>query len=228
MTNASGSNTLTRSQYITVYEPPTVNFSASVQSGCFPLRVQFTDLSVTPAGSSIVSWQWDFGNGVTSTQQNPQAVYTTAGNFAVTLKLTDDKGCTKILGRNAFINVTPGVTTSFTANPPVACASPATIQFNNTSTGPGTLTYSWNFGDGGTSNLPNPSHTFTTDGAYTVLLTATSNNGCEDTASIIVPVARFTSDFQTSGTACPGSPVSFTNTSIPQPDSARWNFGDGN
>jgi gliding motility-associated-like protein len=228
VTNASGSNTLTRTQYITVYDRPTVNFSADVQTGCFPLRVQFTDLSSAPAGSSIVNWQWDFGNGVTSTAQNPQAVYTTAGNFAVTLKLTDDKGCTRILGRNAYINATPGVTAGFTATPPVACASPVNIQFNNTSTGPGTLSYQWDFGDGNTSSLPSPNHTYTADGAYTVTLTATSSNGCEDTVTLMIPVARFASSFQYAGTACPGSPVSFTNTSVPVPDSSSWTFGDGN
>lgn len=228
VTNASGSNTLTRTQYISVYEPPTVNFSVDVQTGCFPLRVQFTDLSTVPAGSSIVSWQWDFGNGVTSATQNPQAVYTAAGSFAVTLKLTDDKGCTKILGRNAYINATAGVTAGFTANPPVACASPVNIQFNNTSAGPGTLFYQWNFGDGNTSSLPSPSHLYASDGLYTVTLTATSSNGCEDTATIQVPVARFASSFQYTGTACPGAPVSFTNTSTPAADSSSWSFGDGN
>ena len=69
--NVNGSNTLTRTQYITVYEPPTVDFSAIPRSGCFPLRVQFSDLSMPGAGNSNVSWSWDFGNGTTSTQQNP-------------------------------------------------------------------------------------------------------------------------------------------------------------
>lgn len=228
VTNNNGSNTLTRQQYITVYEPPTVNFSANVQAGCFPLRVQFTDLSSVSAGSSIASWQWDFGNGVTSTEQNPLAVYNTAGNFAVTLKVTDNRGCSKILGRNAYINVTPGVTARFTATPPVACSAPANIQFNNTSTGPGTISYQWDFGDGNTSALTSPAHTYASVGAYTATLTATSSNGCVDTATRLIPVARFTSSFQFSGAACPGSPVSFTNTSVPRPDSSRWSFGDGN
>lgn len=228
VTNNNGSNTLTRAQYITVYEPPTVNFSANTQTGCFPLRVQFTDLSSVQAGSSIVSWQWDFGNGVTSTEQNPLAVYTSAGNFAVTLKVTDNRGCSRILGRNAYINVTPGVTAGFNPTPPVACSAPANIQFNNTSTGPGTVTYQWNFGDGNSSTLTSPAHTFATEGAYTVTLTATSSNGCVDTATRVIPVATFSSSFQFSGTACPGSPVTFINTSDPRPDSSRWTFGDGN
>jgi len=227
VTNANGSNTLTRAQYISVYEPPTVDFSADVRGGCFPLRVQFTDLSSAPAGSSIVSWQWDFGNGITSTAKNPQAVYTSAGNFAVTLKVTDDKGCTRLLGRNAYINVTPGVTAGFNATPPVACSSPVTIQFNNTTTGAGTLSYQWDFGDGNTSTLASPSHTYTANGSYTVVLRAISSAGCEDTVTRIIPIARFSSSFRYTGNACPGSPVAFANTSVPAPDSSRWTFGDG-
>lgn len=77
-TNANGSNTLTRTQYVTVYEPPAVSFSANNTSGCFPLRVQFTDLSTPGIGNTNVSWNWDFGNGITSTLQNPFITYTTA------------------------------------------------------------------------------------------------------------------------------------------------------
>lgn len=226
-TNASGSNTLTRTQLITVYALPTVNFSANIQAGCFPLHVQFTDLSTAPSGSSIISWQWDFGNGVTSNLQHPQAVYTTAGNYAVTLKVTDDKGCSRILGRSGYIVATPGVVSSFSTTPAVACLAPATIQFNNTSTGPGTLSYEWDFGDGNTSLLPSPTHIFNTTGSFAVRLVTRSNSGCEDTVINTVPVGGFASSFQHAPSTCPGTPVIFTNTSTPQPDSVRWFFGDG-
>ena len=60
VTNLNGSNTLTRTQYITVYESPTINFSASPLSGCYPLHVQFTDLSTAGPGNTNVSWDWDY------------------------------------------------------------------------------------------------------------------------------------------------------------------------
>ncbi|MET0463634.1 MAG: PKD domain-containing protein [Chitinophagaceae bacterium] len=227
VTNATGSNTLTRTQYITVYAPPVVNFSVTQQSGCFPLRTQFTDMSAATAGSSIVSWLWDFGNGVTSTLQNPSAVYPIAGNFAVTLKVTDDKGCSRILGRSSYINVTPGVMGSFIPNPAIACNAPATIRFNNTSTGPGTLAYQWDFSDGGTSTAISPSHLFANTGTYPVTMVATSSAGCQDTVRINVPVGGFSSSFQSDAAVCPGTGVTFTNTSSPSPDSVRWSFGDG-
>ena len=84
VTNDNGTNTLVRQQYITVYEAPTVNFSANDQSGCFPLNVQFTDFSTAGSGNTNTSWQWDFGDGTTSTLQNPSISYTSAGNYAVT------------------------------------------------------------------------------------------------------------------------------------------------
>ncbi|MBO9658463.1 MAG: PKD domain-containing protein, partial [Chitinophagaceae bacterium] len=228
VTNASGSNTLTRTQYITVHALPTVNFSADQVAGCFPFRNQFTDLSAGVAGSNIVNWQWDFGNGVTSSLQNPSAVYPTAGSFAVTLKVTDDKGCSKILGRSSYINVSPGVTAAFSPNPAIACVAPANVAFNNTSAGPGTLSYVWDFGDGGSSSLPSPSYVYGATGTYNVSLTVSSSSGCRDTVRSTVSVGGFTSSFQTSGTACPGSGISFLNTSTPKADSVRWTFGDGN
>src|SRR6185369_12686670 len=87
VTNASGSNTITKTQYIKVDDKPTVDFTQSNTSGCFPLRVNFTDLSV--GGSApITNWEWDFGDGGLSTAQNPFHIFTTAGNYAVTLKVT--------------------------------------------------------------------------------------------------------------------------------------------
>ena len=70
VTNAGGSNTITKTQYIKVDDKPTVDFLASNNSGCFPLRVNFTDLSI--GGSAAIStWEWDFGDGALSTAQSP-------------------------------------------------------------------------------------------------------------------------------------------------------------
>ena len=61
VSNAGGTNTIVRTDYITVYEPPSVNFSANITSGCFPLRVQFTDLSTAGLNNTNVTWDWDLG-----------------------------------------------------------------------------------------------------------------------------------------------------------------------
>ncbi|MDZ4795078.1 MAG: PKD domain-containing protein [Bacteroidota bacterium] len=227
-TNASGTNTLTKTNYITVYEPPTVNFIADVAGGCFPLRVQFTDLSIAGVGNTNTSWQWDFGNGNTSTLQNPIALYTTAGTFTVTLRVTNDKGCTKTVSRPAYINVTPGVRSVFTNSQAVVCNPPADIAFTNTSTGPPTLSYLWDFGDGNFSIAPNPVHTYTGSGTFIATLITFSTAGCQDTArSNPIVIGGFNNSFTAPLSACINEVVTFTNTSVPVPGSANWTFGDG-
>lgn len=228
-TNASGSNTLTRTNYITVYSNPTVNFTADDTVGCFPHNVQFTDQSTAGAGNTNTSWEWNFGDGATSTLQNSSHIYTTSGNFTVTLRVTNDKGCFKILSKSMYVQVSPGVVPDFTNTAPQFCSPPATINFTNTSTGPGSLSYQWNFGDGGNSTLQNPSHIYNSTGSFTVILTVTSSLGCSDTVvrNNAVVISTNVTSFNVTDTACINESVSFTNTSAPAAQSQLWDFGDG-
>ncbi|MFN4285005.1 MAG: PKD domain-containing protein [Lacibacter sp.] len=228
VTNASGSQTLTRTNYITVRPLPVADFSASVRSGCFPLRVQFTDLS-DPSFGTITAWNWSFGNGASSTEQNPQYVYTEAGNFLVSLTVTNSAGCTRTITRPNYITVTPGIVPGFTASPPARCTPPETISFTNTTTGPGILSYQWNFGDGGTSTDVNPSHLYNTAGPFTVQLVTVSSLGCTDTLTQtnLVRLNNFTTAITAPATACIREAIAFQNTSAPQPVTSFWRFGDG-
>jgi gliding motility-associated-like protein len=227
VTNASGANTITRQQLVTVHEPPVVNFTADRTSGCFPLQVQFTDLSTAGNGNTNTAWQWDFGNGIISTVQNPLATYTTAGTFTVTLRVTNDKGCTRTISRPNYITVTSGVTSSFTNTPAAVCTPPVTISFTSTSTGPPTLSYAWNFGDGGTSTLPNPTHTYTAGGTFIATLVTSSTAGCQDTARRTFIIGGYSTSFNAVNSTCVNQPVIFTNTSVPAPNASFWVFGDG-
>jgi gliding motility-associated-like protein len=227
-TNASGSNTLTLTQYITVYEAPVVDFSGSPISGCFPLRVQFSDLSTPGTGNTNVSWLWDFGNGTTSTLQNPFVTYTTAGPFTITLQVTNDKGCTKTISRPNYVNVTPGVKALFTNTQSTVCNAPASISFTNNSTGPPVLSYFWDFGDGNFSNAVNPVHTYFSNGSFIVTLVTSSSAGCIDTLkSSPILIGGFTTSFNAPASVCVNEAVTFTNTSSPPPNSSSWTFGDG-
>lgn len=227
-TNAAGSNTFTRTQYITVYEPPVVNFSGDISSGCFPLRVQFTDLSTAGQGNTNVSWEWSFGNGQTSTLQNPLVTYNTAGIFTVTLKVTNDKGCSRTISRSNYITVTTGVRSAFTNTRATVCSAPATINFTNTSTGPPTLSYLWDFGDGNTSTLQNPSHIYTNNGSYIATLVTFSTAGCQDTLrSNPIVIGGITTDFNYPASICVNETATFTNASTPVPVRGSWKFGDG-
>jgi gliding motility-associated-like protein len=228
VSNAAGSNTITRTQYITVSDKPSVNFSTSDSTGCFPLRVNFTDLSV-PGSGSITNWDWDFGDGTGSTAQNPFHIYTAAGNYTVTLKVTNSGGCIRIVTKPAHIRVSPGVSVNFTNSTPLLCNPPETINFTNLATGPGVLSYQWFFGDGGGSTIQNPSHIYNAGGSFTVTLITQSSLGCVDT--LVRPLAVVIKDVQSAiagpDSVCVNSPASFTNSSVPASAGSFWDFGDG-
>jgi gliding motility-associated-like protein len=228
VSNASGSNTISKTQYIKVDDKPAVNFGASINAGCFPLRVNFTDFS-TGGSAPVVAWEWDFGDGGTSTAQNPFYIYTTAGNYTVTLKVTNAGGCTKVVSRSNYIQVSAGVTVGFSNTIPAQCKPPETINFTNTSAGPGTLSYQWLFGDGGNSIAQNPGHTYVSGGSFTVSLIVQSSLGCIDT--LIKPAAIVIKDVNSAFTGpasvCQGVTANFSNTSVPVSANVLWDFGDG-
>jgi gliding motility-associated-like protein len=226
--NSSGADSIIKSQYITVNATPTVNFSGTPTTGCFPLPVQFTDQSLAGSGS-ISTWEWDFGDGISSSLQNPSHTYTAPGNYNVSLRIKNSNGCIKTLSKTQYIQISNGVTANFTNTVPNSCNPPATINFQNLSTGTGALAYQWSFGDGGTSVLANPSHTYAAAGSYTVTLIATSSNGCTDTIikTNAITIGSVAASFTSPDNVCTGAAISFTNTSTPAPGVATWYFGDG-
>ncbi|WP_121354280.1 PKD domain-containing protein [Flavisolibacter nicotianae] len=227
VSNAQGKDSVVKSRYITVYDNPLADFRFNKSTGCFPLAVSFSDQS-TPGSGSLVSWQWDFGDGTIANQQNPVHTYTAAGTYSVTLRVTNSFGCSKSFTKEQAISIANGVKAGFSNTNPGSCPAPATVQFTNSTTGPGPLQFLWNFGDGATSSESNPAHTYSTNGTYSVSLVATSPQGCVDTAvkpdlfKIGAAKAAFTN-----GGLCAGKPAQFTSTSPAVPVTAQWNFGDG-
>jgi PKD repeat protein len=138
------------------------------------LTVTFTDAS----SGSPTSWSWNFGDGGTSTAQNPSHQYTSAGIFDVTLTATNAGG-NDVETKTGYITVTapPPPTANFTGTPTSGLA-PLTVAFTDSSTGNPT-SWSWNFGDNGTSTQQSPSHTYQSAGTYTVTLTATNAGGSD-------------------------------------------------
>lgn len=226
--NASGKDSLIKTNYINIFTPPQVSFtSVSPLTGCFPLRVQFTDNST--GSSPITGWEWDFGDGTTSTQKNPFKIYTSAGSYNVALKVTDNNGCATLLVKPGFVKPTDGVKADFNTSQPVNCKPPELISFTNLSTGPGTLSYNWNFGDGGTSTQQNPSHTYTTAALFNIQLIVTSNQGCIDTIikNNALSIGAYQSNFTAKDSICLGDTLKILNTSLPDPPVSNWFFGDG-
>ncbi|MEO7983372.1 MAG: PKD domain-containing protein, partial [Bacteroidota bacterium] len=226
--NSSGADSITRNQYITVFPKPVVAFTASDTAGCLPATIQFTDQS-SPSSGTITSWLWDFGDGTTSTSPSPLHIFSTAGNFTVSLRVVNSDGCATVLTKPSYISTANGVNAGFSNTLPSPCAANPSVSFTNLSTGPGTLTWQWQFGDGATSTLANPVHIYTTAGTYTVSLIATSPFGCSDTITKqqLINVGVIQSQFTYPSSTCAGSVVTLNNTTTPAPVSSAWNFGDG-
>ena len=226
--NGPQSDSIIKTQYIAVHASPTVNFSATDTGGCFPLRVQFFDLS-SPGGGSISSWLWDFGDGDTSSLQNPSHTYNNTGNYNVSLQVRNSRGCIQSITRLNYIKLDNGVNADFIINSSANCRPPTAVSFSNNSTGTGLLSYQWFFGDGGTSSLPNPIHIYNAAGTYTIRLIVRNNTGCTDSLvkTNAVTIGTVTAGFTGPAVVCAGKPVSLTNNSSPNPSGANWTFGDG-
>jgi PKD repeat protein len=152
--------------------PPVADFVGSPTSGCAPLEVSFTDLST----GDITSWDWDFGDGGTSTAQNPSHTYTAAGTYTVELTVTGPGG-SDTETKTGYVSVMASPVAGFSGTP-LSGTAPLTVDFTDESTG-GPSSWSWDFGDGGTSTAQNPSHTYEAAGTYTVALTATNACGAD-------------------------------------------------
>ena len=218
---SSGSGTKTASQSVTVIPASTLSafFTFSPASPAVGQTVQFTDAST----GSPTSWQWNFGDGSTSTAQNPTHTFTAAASYTVTLTATNSTGSQSV---NQTVAVVPALTASFTFTPASPAAGQA-VQFTDSSTGSPT-SWQWSFGDGSTSTVQNPSHTFATAASYTVTLTASNTSGSKNVSRTVTVVAGLAASFTYSpASPAAGQAVQFTDTSTGSPTSCQWNFGDG-
>lgn len=223
-------STIVKPNYIVVYTKPTVNFHASSYTVCVGQQVTFTDSStIAPGAPPISGWAWDFadGNSQNTTSTSVSHIYTSAGNYPVSVITADSNGCTNTKVKTITVIAPPNA--SFVATPLSACSAPLSVTFTNTSTPSSGVTYSWNFGNGNTSTLQNPSTTYTAAGSYPVTLIV-NRSGCTDT--VVVPnqinIQNINVSFAaTPSVVCSGQAITFTNTSVPAATTSNWNFGDG-
>ncbi len=103
-TNSAGSDKITKTSYIIVLPSSSIAFSASPLGGTYPLPVTFKDES-----ADAVKWLWDFGDGKTSTEENPTHTYTSAGTYDVSLEIEDSTGAKASLEKTAYITVGSGL-----------------------------------------------------------------------------------------------------------------------
>ncbi len=213
--------------------PPVTDFSFTPSSPRDVDIVHFNDNSYDTDGS-VVSWYWEFGDGHNSTLQNPTHTYPDDGTYTINLTVIDDDGASSASKDNITVrNVPP--TADFYYVPPSPDDLDNVSFYDLSSDADGNVvSYSWEFGDGNTSNEQNPSHTYANNGIYTVKLTVKDDDGASDPVlhSILIsnlpPVADFnyTPDkitdlddmvFTGNSTDADGTITNYT-----------WNFGDGN
>jgi gliding motility-associated-like protein len=190
--DACGTPSVTSNVTVTIDSLPKVTFASNKQNGCYPLCVQFT--STVQIGSSC-TYAWNLGNS-TSNNPNPYWCYTKSGVYSIDVTTTSDKNCTSHDTIKNMITVYNHPVANFYYLPdPVTILNP-TVQFNNTSTFPGSSLSSllWQtFGDNSdsTSTSPNPIHIYQDTGTYCVSLIATNILGCKDTTQQCVVIKPY-------------------------------------
>lgn len=208
--------------------PPTAAFS----SLCTDLSCSFDGTASSDPGGNVVGYAWNFGDNTTGTGPTPTHVYAQGGTYTARLTVTDNLGATSA-------PVTHDVTVTVPESPPTAefssvCAD-YTCTFDSTASSDanGPLTaWAWDFGDGGTSDQPNPSHLFAGPGTYPVSLTvtdgqATTGQVTHDAVVLdeVAPVAAFTQTCTSLSCTFDASTSTDANGPITSYD---WDFGDGN
>ncbi len=166
--------------------------TAVISSTATSLTVAFdgTGSGATDA-ATVTGYAWTFGDGGTATTSKPSHAYASSGSYPVTLTVTDSKG--------GSATATKTVTVTHTAPVPVISATPTglSVAFDGTGSSASDLatisSYSWDFGDGGTSTIAQPTHAYAASGTFTVTLTVTDSlTGTATTtrAVTVSPVAQ--------------------------------------
>lgn len=203
---------------------PTCDFTFTPNGGERPCTIVFTNLS-----TNATSYLWDFGDGSSSTEENPTHEYTISGNILIALtSINSDGEKTKTKSIVIAEPLTPIANFTFT---PATGQAPCIVTFTNTSTN--YTSVHWNFGDGQTSTVENPIHNYINPGNYQITLTAINSTIQSTKEKIIIiskkPTPNFTYSFENDNQNAPTN-VIFTNTTQEYGlnTSYMWDFGDGN
>ena len=162
---------------------PTADFATA--NVCFPTDVAFTDQSSVASGA-ITTWNWDFGDSNTSTQQNPTHSYASDGTYTVELTITTDINCVATYQTDVTVYPQPDADFSFV---PGCLGEPTVFTDQTQINAPGNIAlYDWDFGDLNTSSLASPSNFYATENTYDVKLIVTSGDGCIDSSEATINV----------------------------------------
>jgi gliding motility-associated-like protein len=226
LTSSSDHGCLADDDTLVVTYKPQPNANFTFNSTCEDDQINFTDISSAPSGT-VDTWQYNFGDNVTSIEQSPVHAYSGSGNFDITLIISSTNDCFDTITKSVFINPLPEP--SFTSS--TACLNGEVFFINNTFISSGEIAqWNWDFDNmNSSSNLQNPSNIFTNSGIITVVLEAISDSGCVASISENVTVLGGpTAEFSYSPTiAFASENIVFTDLSTDGPiTNWLWDFGD--
>lgn len=222
VTDGICTETAAKEAFIHVRNGIKTEFTSDISQSCNqPVSVKLKNN--TPNSAVVL---WNFGDGTVSTKNETEKVYAAAGNYKVSLEVTDSSGCTVKKESEKVIHALKPMV-NFKADT-FACAG-YQVKFTNFT--PNAASYLWNFGDGTTSTDKNPLHIYKSNGRYTVSLTA-FGDGCDSTMIMkdYVHVDTLKVDFEmaaASQTMVPPFLFSFTNKTTIPGLKFMWDFGDG-
>ncbi|MGM0582492.1 MAG: PKD domain-containing protein [Bacteroidota bacterium] len=219
VTDTAGCNNLFQDS-ITVYEEPVPDFQANAQGSiCSQKPVNFENTTTLPTDATF---QWDFGDGNTSTEENPEHIYAAEGEYIINFQI-EMAGC--LVEKSDTITVNPGPLVDFSYSDD--CFGQV-VNFENSSTGDFLQSFQWDFGDGTQSTQTSPNHSYDSAGTYRVQLTAFTSNGCDYTFEqevIVHPVATVAFE---SEVGCADQPLQFNEQVTLQQSNVidyLWDFG---
>jgi gliding motility-associated-like protein len=222
-------DSITRNIYL--YDTAGTRLNYLPASGCSPIPAS---ISVTTTGP-INGFVWDFGDGNTATTTSPSVnyIYTGYGSFVPRLVLQDPTGCLIPLQGLDTFHVT-GSKPHFGMDSSVFCDRGLVRFSDSTTSNDPVIRYHWQFGDGGTSSLQHPQHSYASPGLYNVRLIVETQNGCIDTSirtNTVRVVQRPLIDITGDTSVCVGSSLSHRGRFL-QPDTSvvswSWSFPNGN
>jgi PKD repeat protein len=221
--NEAGSDTVTKTDLITVISIPVAGFTANRTVGTSPFAVQFTDLSE----GGPTTWFWRFGDGWNSSEQNPEHVFSSPGTYSVQLDVTNTAGNsteTKV----GYITVGESLMADFDYQPSnLDNTAPLTVAFTDRSLG-NPVMWTWRFGDGYVVNQRNPIHNFPTPGIFNVTLTVTGSSGSDSVTKTLTVKSPLRAEFYAEPTT--GSvplTVVLSDTSVGHPTQRKWIISKG-
>jgi PKD repeat protein len=211
----------TKTKAVIISPTPVANFS--ITDSCEATLVSL--INSTTISSGTLSYNWNFGDGTTSVMTSPSKSFSNSGVYSVNLTAISGLGCSHQITKTVDIYPVPQIAFGVTDD----CQDKSFLFNNNSTVSQGSLSYLWDFNNGITSNLMNPSQSFASAGTYAITLTGTTNFGCQK--SITQPVQVFplpVTNFSFEG-ACQDEAFLFNNSSSVSSGTIAfaWNFGDG-